>query len=198
MQAHEVRKATAADIDALAGSLARAFEDDPLTEFIFPARNRLQRLQRFFVSDLRAVYLRHDDIWTTTDLAGAALWAPPDKWRRSAWEVIRTAPATTRALGNRVAAALGALSVIERNHPPGPHYYLGGLGTDPSSQGKGVGSAVIAPVLARCDEQGIGAYLESSKEKNLAFYNRHGFEVTRELRIPRGGPPIWLMWREPR
>jgi ribosomal protein S18 acetylase RimI-like enzyme len=72
------------------------------------------------------------------------------------------------------------------------------LGTAAGSQGKGVGSAVLAPVLKRCDEDGIGAYLESSKESNIAFYNRHGFEVTRELPLPSGGPSVWLMWREPK
>jgi GNAT superfamily N-acetyltransferase len=195
---HDVRKATAADIEPIAGALARAFEDDPLTDFIFPEKRRLDRLERFFAADIRAVHLKHDDVWTTSECTGAALWSPPDKWRRSPLEVLRTSPTMIRALGSRLGRALNALSTIERNHPPGPHYYLGGLGTDPSVQGTGVGSAILAPVLARCDEQGLGAYLESSKEKNVPFYSRHGFEVTRELAIPRGGPPVWLMWREPR
>ena len=41
------------------------------------------------------------------------------------------------------------------------------------------------------------AYLESSKERNVAYYARHGFRVREELDLPRG-PRVWLMWRDPR
>ena len=57
---------------------------------------------------------------------------------------------------------------------------------------------LLKPVLDRCDDEGLGAYLESSKEENIAFYNRQGFELTRRLDLPAGCPPVWAMWREPR
>ena len=55
----------------------------------------------------------------------------------------------------------------------------------------------MAPVLERCDTDGVGAYLESSKESNIAFYSRHGFQVTEEIKL-LAGPPMWKMWRDPR
>jgi hypothetical protein len=33
-------------------------------------------------------------------------------------------------------------------------------------------------------------------ERNVPLYERHGFEVTKEHRLP-GGPSMWLMWRPP-
>jgi ribosomal protein S18 acetylase RimI-like enzyme len=78
-----------------------------------------------------------------------------------------------------------------------PHWYLAILGTDPSAQGQGLGSAMMGPVLDECDHDGVGAYLESSKEQNLDFYGRHGFRVTSEKKLPRG-PRLWPMWRDPR
>jgi GNAT superfamily N-acetyltransferase len=71
------------------------------------------------------------------------------------------------------------------------------LGTDTAHQGKGIGSSLLAPILATCDEEGLPAYLESSKESNIPFYNRHGFEVSGEVKA-KDGPTLWPMYREPR
>jgi hypothetical protein len=50
-------------------------------------------------------------------------------------------------------------------------------------------------MLARCDRERMPAYLESSTERSRALYERHGFQTTEVIRMPRGGPPLWLMWR---
>ena len=188
-----------ADLHPLSDALARAFHDDPVFEFLFPDRNRDRTYRKFFELDLKRLHLPHDETWTTVgDVQGGALWAPPGQWRQSIWAMSKSLPGYLRILGRKLPRALQALTQVESAHPPGDHYYLAVLGTEPSAQGKGVGSALLAPVLERCDREGIGAYLESSKQQNVAFYNRHGFEVTREFPLPGGGPSIWLMWREPK
>jgi GNAT superfamily N-acetyltransferase len=194
----EVRKATMADVERLSTALASAFDDDPVFGFLFPQKNRAQTYKSFFAYEMQHLFLPNDEAWTVEGLNGAALWAPPGKWKQGNWEILKSVPAFVRILGRSLPRALRALMAVEAAHPPGDHYYLAVLGTEQASQGKGVGSAVLAPVLEKCDREGLGAYLESSKESNIAFYNRHGFEVTRELPLPGGGPSVWLMWREPR
>lgn len=44
---------------------------------------------------------------------------------------------------------------------------------------------------------GAAAYLERSNEKNLPFYQSHGFRVVDALRLIMNGPTLWLMSREP-
>ena len=80
-------------------------------------------------------------------------------------------------------------------HPSDPHWYLGILGTDPVHQGCGVASALMEPTLERCDAAGFPAYLESSKQSNLPFYERHGFRVTGKVEV-HGGPTLWSMSRK--
>ncbi|MGO9344480.1 MAG: GNAT family N-acetyltransferase [Acidimicrobiales bacterium] len=78
-----------------------------------------------------------------------------------------------------------------------PHWYLVLLGCDPAWQRQGHGSALLAPVLQRADEDGIPAYLETQKQENLPWYRRHGFEVVQEI-TARGCPRMWAMRRDPR
>jgi ribosomal protein S18 acetylase RimI-like enzyme len=72
------------------------------------------------------------------------------------------------------------------------------LGVDPPRQGQGVGSALMAPVLARADAAAQPCYLETNKEINVKLYTKHGFEVQFEGDIPNGGPYLWTMKRMPR
>jgi hypothetical protein len=39
--------------------------------------------------------------------------------------------------------------------------------------------------------------LLTNTERNLPFYEHHGFEVVREGRTPDGGPHAWMMRRKP-
>jgi len=66
----------------------------------------------------------------------------------------------------------------------------------PEMQGLGLGSALMAPTLERCDRQGLSVYLEASSERSAALYERLGFRLLRELRVG-GSPPLWLMLRPP-
>jgi ribosomal protein S18 acetylase RimI-like enzyme len=193
----DVRKATPADLPALAGALSRAFDDDPVMEWLFPDPRKRPRWTRAFFGVRVRQLLRQEEIWTTGDCAGAAVWAQPERWELSLGETLDMMARIGRGVGRRTVRGLRGLSLVEKHHPHEPHWYLAVLGVDPPAQGQGLGSALMAPVLQACDEDGVAAYLESSKERNVAFYSRHGFRVTEEVRMPKG-PPLWLMWRDPR
>jgi hypothetical protein len=55
---------------------------------------------------------------------------------------------------------------------------------------------LITPVLARCDREGVRAYLDATSERNKRLYEQHGFEAEEPF-APSSGPPIWPMWRQP-
>ncbi len=193
-----VRRATAEDVPAMAAAMARAFYDDPLMAWILPdGRNRLPRLTGLFATGYAKVDLVHHEVYTADGAMGAATWAPPGTWKLSTRQTLPALPGTLRWLRGGSLRFASALGTLARHHPAEPHWYLAGLGTDPPFQRQGVGAALLAPVLERCDTEGVPAYLETQKERNVPYYGHHGFEVCGEVDVPGDGPHLWLMWRAP-
>jgi GNAT superfamily N-acetyltransferase len=92
------------------------------------------------------------------------------------------------------AATLAAAAL----RPDRRHRCLEVLGSRPDRQGRGLGSAVLGPGLARCDREGLLAWTDTSSPENLRFYARFGFGVRARGELPGGGPPLWALGREPR
>jgi ribosomal protein S18 acetylase RimI-like enzyme len=194
----DVRKLTPDEVPRVARALARAFEDDPVMSWIFrDDSERLARLERAFGLFLRRIWMPQRECYAVDRLFGAALWLPPDKWHLGVADQVRLLPSMIAVTGRNLPRLFTVLNTIEKKHPQPPHYYLAVLGVEPEGQGRGFGGALMQPVLTRCDRERIPAYLESSKRRNVVLYERHGFRVVEELKLPKDGPPIWRMWREP-
>lgn len=52
-------------------------------------------------------------------------------------------------------------------------------------------------IKQECDNEGLNLYLETEKEKNLLFYEKHGFSVLEKINLPKLEVPMWLMLRSP-
>ena len=105
---------------------------------------------------------------------------------------LRLLPSMARINGRLLPRALRTIATLESNHPAAPHYYLPFVGVEPEWQGRGLGTALMRPVLDRCDEEKMPAYLEASSPRNRVLYERHGFQVTEQfsvgpIRRPCGG-----------
>ena len=196
MQSHEQ--------PAVIAALARAFYDDPLFGFFVPNLVRQTKMAMSFMgagvkdaAPFGETYLAHAD----GKVACAAVWLPPGTYprgvRRDVQQYLRSAP-TFVYCGRRVGRAFALLSAVDKAHHDEPeHWYLAILGTDPLFQRSGAGSAALAPVLERCDTEGMPAYLETQKEENLGYYARHRFDVVQKIEV-KGCPPLWTLRRDPR
>jgi ribosomal protein S18 acetylase RimI-like enzyme len=197
---HEVRKAQKGEIPALARAIAHAFFEDPLSTFVMPDASSRMRISEDGVAlFLGRAWLDLGETYVIGEpAAGACIWNPPGTWEIGIGKQLAMLPALIRAYGRNLPRLLSALNAAETDHPTRPHYYLPMLGVEPESQGRGMGSALMYPVLSRCDAEGIPAFLESSTPRNRALYERHGFEVTGQFKLGRGSEVFSRMWREPR
>ncbi len=191
-----VRRAGERAVPGAARVLARAFFDDPVMVWAVPDGDRRRRILPGLFAMFAQAVARHEEIYHTTDEAGAALWVPPGREVVDAEDADGFGRSLESVAGVDAARILDVCAMLDEQHPPGSHYYLWFLGVEPSSQGRGIGSALLTRVLSRCDRDGIPAYLEASSARNRALYERHGFEAVNQVAVP-GAPPMWPMWREP-
>jgi ribosomal protein S18 acetylase RimI-like enzyme len=191
------RTATKADLHGLAASLTRAFEDDPVWRWLVPDDRRWVRSVPYVFRHAAREQIPHQSVWVTPDHGAAAIWAGPGH-RPSPVRELLVAPKMATVFRRRSLAGMRLEAAMRAGRPTEPHWYLAVLGTDPDFQGRGYGSEVLRPVLEQCDETATGAYLESSKETNIPYYRRHGFEVIGELQPVDAIPPLYRMWRDPR
>lgn len=194
-----IRKATLADVNLLVPHLARAFENDPFINwFVRQDDKRAYGFDALFRTWLCKLSLPHGEVLTTDDCVGGALWYPPGKSKMGFTQQLPLLPAVIRIAGLRGLKRMIDLGdALDKIHPTERHYYLSFIGVDPDHQGKGLGAALMQPVLKRCDHEGCGAYLENSNEVNTAYYGRRGFKVVDEIDMGQGAPLLWPMWRDP-
>ncbi len=192
-----------AQIRVTAEMLTRAFGDSPIMLYLLPQeRTRRIGMRAFFVAGLVDAY-KYGEAWVATvdgTIVGSAVWLSPGAYPpgsgRQLQQLLRllaVAPVAPMSL----VRSLKYLRVVQAVHPKPDHWYLATLGVDPAHQGKGHGGALLDAVLGRADEAGIPCYLETDKERNLAYYARYRFAETDRLLPVNDGPPTWTMWRDP-
>ncbi|MFK4545425.1 GNAT superfamily N-acetyltransferase [Streptomyces tendae] len=191
-----IRTAGEGDRDLVVRLLDEAFQDDPVSSWVFPGEEYRRRTHHRLMAAFADAVFADGRIDLTEDGAACALWLPVPADEDAAAEDV---PAQIR---EAVDPANERVELIARLtdgiHPGGrAHEYLWMIGVLPGRQGEGLGTALIESVLDRCDREGLPAYLEASSVRGKVLYERLGFEFTgRALDLP-DGPRMWPMWREP-
>jgi ribosomal protein S18 acetylase RimI-like enzyme len=204
MQITELREA---QLEDAADVLAHAFFDYPAWTWLAPDDAQRRELMSWFMRmSLRYGLLSGHTYVAGDPIAGVAMWEPPlsldatpddpDIDAQTGWNEL------PQRMGADGTARLNAM--IETQRPirdrlsgGAPAWYLPWLGVEPSSQRSGVGKALLYDMFARIDAAGTPCMLETEKEANVPYYERHGFVVAESGTLPLSGPPFWTMWRDP-
>ncbi|MGR8008344.1 GNAT family N-acetyltransferase [Streptomyces hypolithicus] len=192
----EIRQAGKSDREALVRLLDAAFIDDPVSSWVFPDRAHRGRMHGTFLGVFLDMALSEGRVDVTEDGSATALWLqvpagppPPDD---DTPVRLREAAGRDNERAEQISRMTGEVHPHDRAHE-----YLMLIAVSPDRQGEGLGAALIAPVLERCDRDGVPAYLEASSARSGKLYERLGFAFTgRTVDLP-DGPHMWPMWREP-
>ncbi|WP_344068805.1 GNAT family N-acetyltransferase [Streptomyces crystallinus] len=183
-------------VEAVVALLDEAFQDDPVSSWVFPDPAHRRATHRHLMRAFLEISLAEGHVDLTGDGTATALWidvpAEPEEGEEDGPAQLRAAvdPANERV--ELIGRLTGSV------HPHGrAHTYLLLIAVAPDRQGQGAGAALMAPVLERCDREGLPAYLEASSARSSVLYERLGFvHLGEPLRLP-DGPLMYPMWREP-
>jgi GNAT superfamily N-acetyltransferase len=180
------------------GTLCSAFFDDPIYRWLVPDDAQRRRSAAIFYSRFVEACWPHGGVYAAGVGAGAALWIPPDKQLVTDEEGEAFVSDLLESAGDDAASARMAqvFELLDDHHPAEAHWYLAFMGVEPSAQGQGIGSTLLAAVLTSADRDQVPAYLEASCPENRRLYERHGFQTVRELTVA-DSPAVYPMWRRP-
>ncbi|MCX4513176.1 GNAT family N-acetyltransferase [Streptomyces sp. NBC_01619] len=191
-----IRQAGERDRETVVRLLDEAFMHDPVSSWVFPDEAHRRRVHGVFLGVFLEAALAEGRVDMAEDGTAAALWLqvpadPPEEEDDT--------PARMREIAdpdNERAELVGRLT--GEAHPTGrAHEYLLLIAVSPERQGEGLGTALLAPALERCDREGLPAYLEASNARSSKLYERLGFAFTDRTVVLPDGPTMWPMWREP-
>lgn len=169
------------------------FSSDPMARWTLPNPAQYLAVMPEIVEAFGGKAFEQSSAYCVDDVSGAALWLPPgieaDNERLGALVSRHAPPGVEQDAG-------GVFEQMAVYHPHEPHWYLPLIAVDPACQGRGLGGALLKEALARCDADGLPAYLESSNPRNITLYQRHGFEILGRIQVG-SSPVLTPMLRKP-
>jgi ribosomal protein S18 acetylase RimI-like enzyme len=120
--------------------------------------------------------------YVSPDKKSCALIMYPDKKRTTVKTILWDIRFILMAIGiGNIKKALHREAIIKEQHPKIPFTYLWFIGTEPSGQGKGIGTALMKQIISDSGKQHRPIILETSTLKNIPWYEKFGFKIYKEL-----------------
>lgn len=183
--------------------LGGAFQTDPLWAVVIgDSVRRLEMLIRMFTALIKTTVAAQGVAEKTPGLEGVALWFPPGRdmgvWAmaRASFAMPRFIMGLPRSDRERMMSVLRQVGDRREALMPEPHWYVPAIGVDADSQGMGFGSVLMNHGIARADHDEAPIYLETETERNIAFYQKLGFDVVEEYTPTGVGVQMWFMARQ--
>lgn len=199
-----IRQATEADLKDVGQVLGAAFQNDPVSSFLFPDPRRRADVQPAFFQAFAALALETDGaVYLTEDRMATTVWFAGEGGEEGDGAGAASSDETFMArfdmlVGDETDRFATLVGWMAANHPTrGDHRHLQFIGVHPDQQRTGVGGTLLRHNLAVVDGMGLPAYLEASSALSPPLYQRHGFT---HIGTPFGadpGPTMYPMWREP-
>ncbi len=174
-----------------------------MMKFVVPDEAKRVGFVSWLMDKTMSYSLLYGEVYATPGMGGVICWLPPGNTTLSWWRTLRTGFWAMRSQlssveTRRFLANMRYTDGVHDRAAPQTHWYLWAIGVEPACQGRGTGAALMRPVLDRASQSRLCCYLETHNARNLAFYQKYGFEVVSAGVVPKRGLRVWAMLRRPR
>lgn len=164
--------------------LSKSFDDNKSVNYVVKQDSNRQARIRGLMDYSFDICNAFGDVWMTDDDQACALVLYPDKKRSTLNAILWDAKLALSVIGlTRVGQVLSRESMIKSFHPKEQFTYLWFIGVSPELQNKRKGSQLLEEIIHESEARGRPIYLETSVDRNLPWYKKHGFEIFQTLEL---------------
>ena len=184
--------------------LARAFENDPTTRYLFsehaaPIKDAVWELYLYICE--RQLNQRLPILGAVSDsrLVGVACIQPPDTNSQPNQEPSQYEMRFGDFIGEQVMQRMIEYGQVTSAHLPNEsHVYLTAVGVHPDEQGKGYGRALLDAVhkLSDTHPTSMGVSLDTGNAVNVPMYEHFGYNMVAKTKLEE--LDLWCMFRSNR
>ena len=156
--------------------LVRAFETDPLGQWLFP--------------DVSVRHEKHAALFRTAIEESVIVDVCDDKSGIAIWKKVEDVSERQFEDPDDEPPAAQFFRMVDDNAPSAPYFYLSFLAVDPLKKGTGAGGALLQHRLPLLDNK---VALWTANEVNLTFYEKYGFKLHAKCPFDVGACAWWFV-----
>ena len=177
------------DIEKVSNVLYKAFRDDPFVNVFIPSPDKISRYFPPMMKFISEYGIRYGEVVSTSDaINDVSIWFRLKTVKTSVLKALLTGylrfkRSVSKEIMNRFTHVVIVLEEIHVSIINSPHWYLNFIAVEPQQQKKGHGTKLLTSMLRHVDNETLNCYLEAWVEKNVEWYQKHGFKIMSEINI---------------
>jgi ribosomal protein S18 acetylase RimI-like enzyme len=161
--------------------LTKSFDSNKSVNYVVKQDKKREKRIRKLMDYSFELCWESGEIYLTPDKKAVALILLPHNKKTSLKSIFQDLNLAISSIGiTRVSKVLKLESTIKKNYPK-CLMYISFIGVSPESQRAGIGSSLLKDIIQLSNKRKIPIYLETSMSENVAFYEKHNFELYKQL-----------------
>ena len=177
------------DLERVANVLFSAFQKDPFVNVFIPSPDEITQFFPPMMRFISGYGIRYGEVLSTSrEINDVSIWFLLKKVKSSILKALlagylKFRRSISKELIGRFTHVVKELEEVHASIINLPHWYLNFIAVDPHHQKKGYGTSLLTSMLQQVDKDDLNCYLEAWVEKNVEWYQKHGFKVMTEINI---------------